>query len=250
MTFSLRSHIAKILTSRLIPSHFRAALLCGFVAALAGCITSGKPSHTTAYREVGVTWLGENSYRITSSLGTTIITNPYVDGFPAAQRPDIVLITTGRADSNNIDAFDNSPTVFRGSAAIGLYSSKGTRIRGVPIYENPLAESPEGMSLVFLWRMEGMHICFIENLKRQTELSPAQVNQIGPVDVLFVPASNVAKKLAEQLNARIVIPIGPDGAATAGTFPAKLSLPGASVFFSLDSMPEKQTGIALAHPLR
>lgn len=250
MTVLLSPQVLKTFLSR-ITRRLRLVAWLGIIAAgIMGCSTTGNPTHATAYRQVGVTWLGEKSYRITSSLGTTIITNPFVEGFPAEQKPDIVLITNGRSDSNNIDAFENSPTIFRGSAGIGLYSSRGTRIRGIPIYENPLEESPEGMSLVFLWRMEGMHLCFIENLKRQTELSPAQVKQIGPVDVLLAPASSMTKKLAEQLNARIVIPIGPDGAATAGTFSKKLDIPGASVFFSLESMPEKQTAVALAHPLR
>jgi L-ascorbate metabolism protein UlaG (beta-lactamase superfamily) len=224
--------------------------LLALLPLVSGCSGRSASSNTTSYREVRVDWLGQQSYRITSSLGTSIITNPYVEGFPPDLEPDIVLITTGRGDSNNIDAFENTPTVFRGLAGTGLYSAKGTRIRGIPIYKDPSNESPEGMSLVFLWRMEGMHLCFIENLQQQSELTPAQLKQIGPADILFAPANDLGKKAASQLNARIVIPIGPDGAAMARTFPKKVELPGGTVSFSIESLQEKQTAIAFEHPRR
>lgn len=226
------------------------APLVALITLFAGCAGRTPVPAGAPHREVRVDWLGKQSFRITSALGTSIITNPFTDGFPADQRPDIVLITTNRVDSNNVDAFDNKPTVFRGAVGMGLYSVKGTRIRGIPIYMDQQNESTEGMSLAFLWRMEGMHLCFIDNLQKQSELTSSQMKQIGPVDVLLVPSGDLANAVASQLRAKVIIPIGPDAATTANSFPRKLNLPGSSVFFSAETLPEKATAIVFDHPTR
>ena len=120
--------------------------LVGFL--FVGCAGPEPVPTGSPIREVRVDWLGQQSFRITSSLGTKIITNPYAGGFPGNQRPDVVLITAERSDCNNVDAFDNTPSVFRGSVGLGTNTANGLRFSGVPTYKNPEQESPDSMNLV------------------------------------------------------------------------------------------------------
>ncbi len=208
---------------------------------LAGCggrepVPTGSPS-----REVRVDWLGQQSFRITSSLGTKIITNPYSGGFPAGQRPDIVLISTERSDANNVDAFDNTPTVFRGAVGMGANNATGIRIRGVPTYKNPESENPESMNLVFVWTLDGMRFCFLGHLAN--ELTPSQVLQIGAVDVLFAPAGRGGAAAVSQLRPRVIIPLGRE------TFVPKIyPLPGSSVLLTRETLPVEQTALVFGAP--
>jgi L-ascorbate metabolism protein UlaG (beta-lactamase superfamily) len=209
---------------------------------LAGCAGDPEPVPTgNRYREVRVDWLGRQSFRITSALGTTIITNPYASGFPSGQKPDIVLITTERSDANNVDAFDNSPTVFRGAVGAGLNNATGIRFRGVPTYKNPEVETPDAMNLVFAWTLDGMRFCFLGHLLHP--LTPAQVAQIGTVDVLFVPPGNAGATAVSQLQPRVIIPMG--GGAN---FPKIYRLPESSVLLTKETLPVEQTALIFSNP--
>lgn len=208
---------------------------------LAGCAAPEIAPVNSVSREVRVDWLGQQSFLVTSALGTKIITNPYSGGFPSNQRPDIVLITTERSDCNNVDAFDNTPSVFRGSVGIGTNTATGLRIRGVPTYKNPEQESPDSMNLVFVWTLEGMRFCFLGHLRN--ELTSSQALQIGPVDVLFAPPGGASAAAVAQLRPRVVIPMGKE------TFvPRVHNLPGSSVLLTRETLPLEQTALVFRRP--
>ena len=65
--------------------------------------------------------LGNQCFRITSSLGTSILTNPYAPKtggrtLPSPLKADILLVTAERSDANNINALENQPALLRGQA--------------------------------------------------------------------------------------------------------------------------------------
>jgi L-ascorbate metabolism protein UlaG (beta-lactamase superfamily) len=219
----------------------RLFLLLVAVTLIAGCAAPEPPPANSPLREVRVDWLGQQSYRITSALGTSIITNPYIGAYPANQRPDIVLITTERSDCNNIDAFDNTPTVFRGAVGIGTNNAAGLRIRGIPTYKNPEQETPASMNLVFVWTLDGIRFCFLGHLAN--ELTSSQVIQIGAVDVLFAPSDAAGAAAVRQLQPRVIIPLGRE------TFvPRVYRLPGSSVLLTRETLPAEQTALVFQRP--
>jgi len=213
--------------------------LVGFL--FVGC-SGPEPIPTgTPVREVRVDWLGQQSFRITSALGTKIITNPYSGGFPGNERPDVVLITTERSDCNNVDAFDNTPTVFRGSVGIGTNNSAGLRFRGIPTYKNPEQESPDSMNLTYVWTLDGMKFCFLGHLNH--ELTPSQILQIGAVDVLFAPSGGAGAAAVAQLRPKVIIPLDRD------TFVSKVyRLPESSVLLTSQTLPSETTALVFNRP--
>ena len=222
---------------------FLAFVVIGAVL-LAGCgggeVQQGTP------REVRVDWLGNQAFRVTSSIGTSILTNPYAAGtgghtLPSPLKPDIILVSHEKADANNIDATDNQPTVFRGSMGIGVMNANGIAIRGVATYKDPEKESPDGMNIVYSWAMDGMRFCFLGSLS--SPLTPAQLSQLGTVDILFVPVGgpltpSARETVLSQIRPRLVIPMGHGAGWTYGSV---RSVEGHSVLLSRPALPLQTT---------
>ena len=210
------------------------------VLALAGC---GGETHApqSSPRYTRIDWLGNQCYRITSPIGTSILTNPYAAKtggrtLPSPLKTDIVLITTERPDSNNINAIDNQPAILRGGVGIGLATITGIRIRGVPTYRNAQIQSVDGMNLTYTWVMDGMKFCF---LGRQSKPFDAdQLPQIGAVDILFLPMDTLGGEsrnvVLAQLRPKAVIPMGSVGGWSHGD---TRGVQGSTVTFSRQMLP-------------
>lgn len=183
--------------------------------ALLGLLLSGCGSRELPVpakpRLVRIDWLGNQCYRFTSSLGTTLITNPYGPKTKGRTLPqplvtDILLVTSERPEVNNVNAFDNQPATVRGGVGIGLTSLTGIQVRGVPDFRNPDAPSMDGMNLVYAWSMDGIRFCFAGSLGRK--LNADQLAQIGAVDVLLLSGDGAERaEIVNQLNPRIVVPM-------------------------------------------
>ena len=210
------------------------------VLALAGC---GGENHApkSSPRYTRIDWLGNQCYRITSPIGTSILTNPYAAKtggrtLPSPLKTDIVLITTERPDSNNINAIDNQPAILRGGVGIGLATITGIRIRGVPTYRTAQIQSVAGMNLTYTWVMDGMKFCF---LGRQSKPFDAdQLTQIGAVDILFLPMDTLGGEsrnaVLAQLRPKAVIPMGSVGGWSHGD---TRGVQGSTVTFSRQMLP-------------
>jgi L-ascorbate metabolism protein UlaG (beta-lactamase superfamily) len=226
-------------------------LLCSFFCwLLVGC---AGPNETAPARSryARVDWLGHESFVITSSIGKKVLTNPYTPGstraaFPRGLRPDVLLVSTERADANFVDAFDNSPTTFRGAIGIGTNNAAGLRIRGIPSYGNPEASSGE-LNLIFTWSLEGMRFCYLGNV--QSRLMPGQALQVGPVDILFLPVGLPAEladeerlMIVRQLRPRLIILMGrPEGfSGFASRFPKVYRPRKPSILLSKEILPIDQ----------
>jgi len=210
------------------------------VLALAGC-GGGTQAPKSSPRYTRIDWLGNQCYRITSPIGTSILTNPYAAKtggrtLPSPLKTDIVLITAERPDSNNINAIDNQPAILRGGVGIGLATITGIRIRGVPTYRNAQIQSVDGMNLTYTWVMDGMKFCF---LGRQSKPFDAdQLTQIGAVDILFLPMDTLGGEsrnaVLAQLRPKAVIPMGSVGGWSHGD---TRGVQGSTVTFSRQMLP-------------
>jgi hypothetical protein len=222
----------------------RLALLAAAALALAGCGTQNTPTQPSVRRETQIEWLGNQCYRFTSSIGTSILANPYsakTGGrtLPTLLKSDVVLITSERSDFNNINAVDGQPSVLRGGVGIGVNNVTGIRILGVPSYRNPEMPASDGMSLLFTWTMDGMRFCFAGVLTRP--LDAEQISQIGTVDVLlFNPemlSSEARSQIIAQLRPRLVIPTGSRDWTTGGVHSSQ----GPKFAFTREMLPQQTT---------
>ncbi len=189
----------------------RFVIFAALAVLLAGC-GAREVAAPAQPRLTRIDWLGNQCFRITSSLGTSILTNPYAPRtngrtLPDSLKSDILLITAERPDTNNINTLENQPSTLRGGVGIGFTSLTGVPIRGIPVYRNADAPSMESMNLIYAWTMDGIRFCFTGHAG--LALTPDQLSQIGPVDVLFISTDAAQKKeIVNQLKPRAVIPMG------------------------------------------
>ncbi|MBI2868629.1 MAG: MBL fold metallo-hydrolase [Chloroflexi bacterium] len=159
-----------------------------------------------------VKWLGHAAFLITSESGTRIITDPYNPGGPLKYRPikepaDIVTMSHGHDDHNNLAAVTGSPAVVKSNAEV-----KGIKIKAIPAYHDEEKGAKRGANTIFCFETDGLRLCHLGDLGHP--LSDQQVKEIGKVDVLLLPVGGfytveppVAGKIHETLKPRVTIPM-------------------------------------------
>lgn len=159
--------------------------------------------------------LGHACFRITSSDGMRIIADPYEPGGfggqigygPITDTADVVLVSHDHADHNYVQGVPGNPTVVRGSQ-----EAAGIRFNAVSTYHDDTGGSQRGPNVIFTFEVDGIRICHLGDLGHP--LTEAQVNSIGPVDVLLVPVGGTftvdaagADQVIGQLEPAVVIPM-------------------------------------------
>jgi L-ascorbate metabolism protein UlaG (beta-lactamase superfamily) len=189
------------------------------VLLLVGCWSRHKreePAYTGP-REVTIEWLGHGCFRVTSSIGLTVLTDPFnpsVLNYPvkAASVPaDVVIITHEQDTSNYTDLASGSPIIFRSSMASGVNRASGVLIRGVQTSSENLTASRQ-LNIAYTWAMDGIRFCDLGAIEDEITLSEAL--NIGNVDVLFLPVggpenfTDETRRLTiERLHPRIIVPM-------------------------------------------
>lgn len=151
-----------------------------------------------------ISWFGLSSFKI-SSGPLSIITDPFSKSAgptPPRGQTDIVIISNASSDLyNNRSAVGDEKSFVVDSP--GEYDIKGLFIHGVP----------STGATIYSIRMEDMRLGFLGSLK-QKELSDQQLEDLGEIDVLFVPVggktvcdAEEAVTIVNQLEPRFVIPM-------------------------------------------
>jgi L-ascorbate metabolism protein UlaG (beta-lactamase superfamily) len=161
-----------------------------------------------------IKWLGHASFLIRSGDGVTVITDPYavgggIDYSPIKETADIVVVSHDHSDHNNVAAVQGKPEVVKGA---GTKTVKGIEFKGIATSHDASQGAQRGPNTVFCFTVDNLRLCHLGDLGHP--LSPAQVTEIGAVDILFVPVGGfftidaaVASHVCDQLKARIVIPM-------------------------------------------
>ena len=162
-----------------------------------------------------IKWNGHASFTITSDKGIVIVTDPYdPSGYggvlkyePVKDRADGVIISHDHADHNYVDSLKGSPEVLKGSGEIN-----GIQVIGVQTFHDESGGSERGKNMVFAFGVDDVNVCFLGDLGH--ELTPEQVEAIGPVDVLLVPVGGTytldaegAARVVKSLRAKVAIPM-------------------------------------------
>lgn len=160
-----------------------------------------------------IKWLGHAAFLITSDSGLRIITDPYDTGRgdlrygEIKEMADIVTVSHEHSDHNNVAAIKGKPRVLRSSAKVD-----GMQFTAIPAFHDESGGRQRGKDTIFCFEVEGVKVCHAGDLGHK--LTDNQVKEIGAVDVLMLPVggyytidSKMATQVAEQLKAKIVIPM-------------------------------------------
>jgi hypothetical protein len=157
-----------------------------------------------------IQYYGDYCFRMTAKPGgratedVTVWTDPYGQslGLRAPQGPaDLVLLSHSNGADADLAGLKGAPVVLD---TPGEYAAKGINILGIPSFRDMESGASRGQNTIYVFQVESMSLCFLGALGH--ELSPAQVEKIDQVDVLFVPIGNhdtLATKQIDELIRKI-----------------------------------------------
>ena len=186
-----------------------------------------------------IIWLGHSSVSV-NSRDLILITDPYdsSDGtFMAPLKGDIVTVSHDDSKHSNVDSVSGNPRIIDGP---GEYEISNFYIIGHGTALTTIDQgSTRKINTIYTIRAEGLTLCHIGALSQK--LTPSQIDQIGAVDLLFVPVTppedednTVIQETIGSLQPRIVVPVQ----YTLGT-PSE-DLPNPAKFFDSIGATEKE----------
>ena len=157
-----------------------------------------------------ITWLGHSCFRLRSS-DLVVITDPFPDSIGLSLGEHRALaVTVSHEDENHSHwrGVAGDPKVLNGP---GEYELSGIYITGIM---TPRAEGdPPGFrNTAYLLEMENLRLCHLGDVR--SALSTCQVEELTPVDVLFLPVGGTCTvevpqsiEIVQSLEPRVVIPM-------------------------------------------
>lgn len=164
--------------------------------------------------------------------GTTVITDPYSEKIGLKLptiRADALTVSHDAEPYNNVDAVEGDPKIFSWP---GEYETKGIHFKLIHSFHNQKEDKEQLENNVTVVNWNGIRLCHLG--AQGTKLTPEQLEQVGDVDILFIPVggkevvdSKKAKEIIEQIEPRVVIPMAYD------TEGSKLGLDSLDAFLSV-----------------
>lgn len=157
-----------------------------------------------------ITFLGQSCFRL-RGRDVTVVTDPYSaspEEAPLKVQADIVTISHDHAGHNNAAVVTGDPKVLNGP---GEYEIRSVLITGVATFHNEEDGKHTGRNTVYVFQMDELRLCHLGDLGHV--LSTEQVDEIGTIDVLFVPATPRvletarAAEVISQIEPSIVVPM-------------------------------------------
>jgi L-ascorbate metabolism protein UlaG (beta-lactamase superfamily) len=164
-----------------------------------------------------ITWLGHSSFLVESKDGTRIVTDPFEAGSydgavgysPIDTHADVVTVSHEHADHNAVDTVSGGPEVVRDP---GERMVRGISIRGISAFHDESKGQERGRVNIYVMDVDGVKVGHLGDLGHL--LSAEEVAAVGSVDVLLAPVGGYytigpeeAKRTAEALGAKIIIPM-------------------------------------------
>lgn len=159
-----------------------------------------------------IKWFGHACFLVTATDGTRIVIDPFrrLLGYrmPAVEA-DIVAVTHEHGDHNQVKAVSGSYLLAREPQS---YSKGSVSIKGIKTFHDKVGGAKRGSNTVFVFKVDDLTLCHCGDLGHL--LTPEQVEEIGPVDVLLVPVGGTrtlngaeAAEVMKQLKATVAIPM-------------------------------------------
>ena len=157
-----------------------------------------------------ITWLGHSCFRLRTG-DLAVITDPFPDSIGlhmGGARGFVVTVSHQHDNHSYWQGMGGDPRVLRGP---GEYELSGIYITGIMTPRS--ANDPEDKrNTAYLIEMENLRLCHLGDVSNT--LSARQVEELTPVDILFVPSGGVctvevsqAIALVQSLEPKVVIPM-------------------------------------------
>jgi L-ascorbate metabolism protein UlaG (beta-lactamase superfamily) len=154
------------------------------------------------------------SFLIISESGFRVITDPYTPGGalkydPISEPANVVTVSHGHGDHNNPKSIKGNPVILKEA---GSKTINNVTFRAIPVFHDDAGGSKRGNDLIFCFQIDGINLCHVGDLGHT--LTPAQIAEIGLVDILFIPVggyytidASEAGLVAKSLNPKLIFPM-------------------------------------------
>ena len=165
-----------------------------------------------------VRWYGQSAFLVEGEQSVFI--DPFGDmsGMAEFRYPpiegvdaDLLLVTHEHRDHNGVEAIGGEPVVIRSTA--GTHESPVGEVVAVASEHDDVAGTARGPNAIMCFVLDGLQYCHLGDLG-QAALRPEQVEAIGEVDVLFLPAGagptiggESAAAVVRALSPHLVVPM-------------------------------------------
>ena len=129
---------------------------------------------------------------------------------PPKIKDDLVLVTHHHPDHDNVSEINGEAFLIDGP---GEYEKQGIQVHGIKSFHDKSEGRERGLNTVYLIKAEDMAVCHLGDLG-QGKLEDRQLEEIGDVDILFVPVGGVytidykeAVSVIGQIEPKIIIPM-------------------------------------------
>ena len=163
-----------------------------------------------------IRWYGQSAFLLSGEKRVFI--DPFGDlgeaarsrgiefNYPAIDaEADVLLVTHEHGDHNVVEAVEGEPVVIRSAA--GRHESPIGEVVGISSEHDDVAGTQRGANTIFCFTLDGVRFCHLGDFG-QAALRPEQIEAIGDVDVLFVPAGG-GPTIGGESAAAVVRAIGP-----------------------------------------
>jgi L-ascorbate metabolism protein UlaG (beta-lactamase superfamily) len=157
-----------------------------------------------------ITWLGHSCFRLRVD-DTVLMTDPFPAslGLRTDNRPvTIVTVSNTHPNHSNWQEVTGDPKVF---SSPGEYEYSGISVRGV-MTPLPAGTAQERRNVAYSIGLDNVNICHLGDIAEP--LSPRQIDELSPVDVLLIPTGagctldlERALQMLQDLSPKIVIPM-------------------------------------------
>lgn len=159
-----------------------------------------------------IKWFGHACFLVEAEDGTKVITDPFDESVGyriPKEKPDVVTVSHSHFDHNAVDLLQGDPEVVKD---VGEKKIKGIAFKGIKSFHDKNKGAQRGSNTIFVFAIDGVRFCHLGDLGHL--LSSAQQEEIGEVDVLFIPVGGTftidgreAREVSQQLNPRLIIPM-------------------------------------------
>jgi len=195
-----------------------------------------------------IKFYGQACFSITEA-GATVITDPFQPeiGLKLPKlKADAITVSHDAPAHNNVEAIEGDAKLFSWP---GEYETKNIHFKLIHSFHNQKEDAEQLENNVTVIHWGGISLCHLG--AQGTKLTPEQLEQVGEVDILFVPVGGKgslepkkAKELIEQIEPRIIIPMcyNTEGSKLGlGELDAFLSVMGTKIEEPLESLKVKRS---------
>ena len=159
-----------------------------------------------------IRWHGHACFEI--SDGITVVTDPH-DGKsigipPPRVKADVLLVSHNHFDHNSVRSVKGQNT--RIFEKPGRFTDGTMEITGVPSFHDDAGGQKRGGMVLFRFKLDGIRFCHLGDLGCM--LGEAELQELGEVDVLFVPVGDIftidavrAWQVIRAVNPLVAIPM-------------------------------------------